>query len=79
MTVALADAKKTNNLQESKPYIVSPDMVYADDTMLLASDPEAVQRYLDSLAQVGQTYGLELNLEKDCSSTYSWDTGYLWR
>ena len=65
MTVALMDARRIAQLgTEDAPYIVSPDVVYADDTMLLSSSAANVQKYLDAVTAVGRTYGLELNLQK---------------
>jgi len=64
MTVALLDAKRIGQPQESCEFILTPEMVYADDTMLMGSSAESVQRHLDSVVQVGRMYGLELNLEK---------------
>ena len=43
---------------------MTPELVYADDTMLLASSAEAAQRHLACVEQVGKAYGLELNLAK---------------
>ena len=64
MSVALLDARRMSQLEETQDYIVTPDLVYADDTMLLGSSAESVQRYLNCVMAVGRTYGLELNLEK---------------
>jgi len=64
MTVAMADAKRLARVTEEKPYIVTPDLVYADDTMLLSSSAETAQRLLDQVIEIGKSYGLELNLGK---------------
>ena len=64
MTVAMMDARRMSQLEETQGHIVTPDLVYADDTMLLGSSAESVQRYLDHVVAVGRTYGLELNLQK---------------
>ena len=68
MTIVLLDASKLRGevggpLQE-KPYIATNELLYADDSMLIGSDASAVQAHLDSVTTVGQTYGLELNVEK---------------
>ena len=64
MTVVMVDAKALTNGVEPKPYIVSPDVVYADDTLLMSSSPVLVQKLLDNVALTGRSYGLELNLDK---------------
>ena len=64
MTVALQDARRMSQLEETQDLIVTPDLVYADDTMLLGSSAQTVQKYLDNVIAVGRTYGLELNLQK---------------
>ena len=64
MSVALVDARRISQLEEAKSFIVTPEVVYADDTMLLSSSAACAQRHLDSVAAVGRTYGLELNLQK---------------
>ena len=40
------------------------DVTYADDTLLVSSDPGLLQRYLCSLMEVASTYGLTPNLAK---------------
>ena len=64
MTIAMTDAKMWSHVVEQKPYIVSADLVYADDTMLLTSSPASAQALLNNVSAAGQQYGLELNLEK---------------
>ena len=64
MTVVMVHAKALTNGVEPKPYIVSPDVVYADDTLLMSSSPVLVQKLLDNVALTGRSYGLELNLDK---------------
>ena len=61
MTVALQDARRMSQLEETQELI---DLVYADDTMLLGSSAQTVQKYLENVIAVGRTYGLELNLQK---------------
>ena len=67
VTVVMVDAKALTNGVEAKPYIVSPDVVYADDTLLMSSSPVLVQKLLDNVALTGRSYGLELNLDKTVS------------
>ncbi len=49
---------------EEPPYVVCSDLLYADDTMLLGSNPVRLQCQLDSLVAEGKCYGLELNWTK---------------
>ena len=65
MTIVLRDARHgiTHNIDE-QPYVVTSDIVYADDTMLIASDPADVQCHLDRVVAAGAGYGLQLNLDK---------------
>ena len=58
---------------DEKTYVVTPELVYADDTMLLASSPETIQKHLNSIAAVGLTFGLEFNLEKTVQMTIRGD------
>ena len=64
MSIILQDAREIRGSIVEKPYIVSPDIVYADDTMLLGSSASDVQKHLDAVVSVGRSYGLELNLGK---------------
>ena len=45
-------------------YIVCPDVLYADDTVLLSSNPAKLQRTLDLVVDEGKRYGRELNWKK---------------
>ena len=49
---------------EEPAYIVCTDLLYADDTMLIGSDPRRLQLHLDLLIDEGRRYGLELNMSK---------------
>ena len=42
-------------------YLVTTDVLYADDTVLLSSCPVRLQLHLDLLVDEGRKYGLELN------------------
>ena len=64
MTVVLHDARKGRGSTTNAPYVITPDVAYADDTLVVGSSPKDVQTYLDCIARVGRQYGLELNLEK---------------
>ena len=63
-TVALINARNLFDADVTQQYLVAPDLVYADDTMLLSSSSAAAQAYLDAVTTVGRTYGLELNVDK---------------
>ena len=58
------DKKHAHNTWARKPYVVTEELLYADDTMLIASDPHELQLYFDLVAEEGRKYGLELNMEK---------------
>ena len=64
----MLDASKlrgeVGGLLQERPYIVTNELLYADESMLIGSDASADQAHLDSVTTVGQTYGLELNVEK---------------
>ena len=64
MTVALRDARRQCGMGGRRDFVVTPDLVYADDTVLLGSSAVEVQKYLDHITAVGRSYGLELNFLK---------------
>ena len=67
MSVLLADVAanlRSEKYTEKSPYIVTEDVLYADDTLLVATDVKKLQRHLDLIEQAGRSYGLELNLAK---------------
>jgi hypothetical protein len=64
MSIVLGDAKFKCRCAETKPYVVTSEVAYADDTTLLTSTATAAQEYFDSIVQTGLAYGLEVNLEK---------------
>ena len=61
MTIVLQDVMGRRGRVSEKGYIVSSDIVYADDTMIVGSSPSAVQAHLDPVIATGRSYGLELN------------------
>jgi len=66
MTVVLKDAR--DRLRD-KYGIDLPDhcvseLLYADDTLLMGSNPQTVQKQLETIVEVGREYGLEMNWEK---------------
>ena len=71
MTIIQHDNLQLRGPCGAQPYIVMFELVYADDTMLLASSGEGAQRHLACAEQVGKAYGLELNLDKTLFLTIS--------
>jgi len=49
---------------QDAPYIVTRDILYADDTLLVATHSHALQKHLDAVIQAGRGYGLEINFGK---------------
>ena len=45
-------------------FLVCPDILYADDTMLASSSAKKLQTLLDAVICEGKKYGLELNWAK---------------
>ena len=68
MSVLMADVdrKMYDALQvaPTQPFLVTRDILYADDTLLAATDPCTLQKHLDCIADVGRKYGLELHWGK---------------
>eukprot|EP00959_Pyramimonas_sp_CCMP1952_P313418 6560086-Pyramimonas_sp.AAC.1 len=56
------EAEKPN--RPTRPYLITADVLYADDTLLIAREPEVLQAHLDLVIDVGKNYGLELNAGK---------------
>ena len=51
-------------LVEEAEYVVTREVLYADDTLLLSSSPENLQALLGAVVEEGAKYGLELNWGK---------------
>ena len=47
-------------------YVVTRDLLYADDTLLAETDATVLQFHLDRMVQIGGQYGLELHWGKTC-------------
>ena len=66
MTVVLHDAKSL--LLSDYDIFLSDDqlheLVYAEDTLLLGSSTDNLQKHLQCIAHVGENYGLALNWKK---------------
>eukprot|EP00959_Pyramimonas_sp_CCMP1952_P457049 9474222-Pyramimonas_sp.AAC.1 len=48
----------------TRHYLITRDVLCADDTMLVAREPDELQAHLDAVVAVGAKYGLELNAGK---------------
>lgn len=57
---------------DDKLYFVTPELVYADDTMLIASSQEAAQRHFDCVAEAGQAHGLAKPGQNDLDVNTRW-------
>ena len=68
MTVMLEDVgdSMANTFQDAgcRDYIVSRDLLYADDTLLADTDSSVLQRLVETVAAFGSEYGLELHWGK---------------
>ena len=65
MTVLMNDAK--HKLDQDPRYTGScfeSELVYADDTLILAIDDEGAQAYMEKIAEAGNDYGLSFNWSK---------------
>lgn len=66
MTVLVHDAKR--ELAQKRPDHTSmwklDEILYADDTLLVGSDVETLQIYMDCICRRGHTYGLSFNASK---------------
>eukprot|EP00973_Karenia_brevis_P066232 9205418-Karenia_brevis.AAC.1 len=49
---------------ETPEYVVTRDILYADDTILLGSNTEQMQQYLNNVVSYGKMYGLQINWSK---------------
>jgi len=68
-TVLLSDvddilSSRNEQWPDEPPHVICSDILYADDTVLLSSNPNKLQMHLDILVEEGAKYGLELNWDK---------------
>ena len=63
-TVLLYDVFDQTDLREEPEFVVTRDVLYADDTLLASQHPENLQRLLNAIVEEGKKYGLELNWDK---------------
>ena len=67
MTILLEDAERkfVAEVGEERPsYILTRDLLYADDTLIVESDALRAQRFMHIITEVGAEYGLVLNWGK---------------
>ena len=63
-TVMLHDAIDSLHLEEEPGYVVTRDVLYADDTLLVSQHQSNLQNMLNAIIEEGRNYGLELNWGK---------------
>ena len=63
-TIMLHDSIDTLHLQQEPEYVVTRDVLYADDTLLVSRHQTNLQAMLNAIVEEGQRYGLELNWSK---------------
>ena len=66
MTVLLRDAidRLRESMAYTEPRTFVSELVYADDTLVMAVDEDSAHAYMTAIAVVGQTYGLSFNWSK---------------
>ena len=60
----LRDAFHNIDFEAEPAYVVTRDILYADDTLLASHSKNNVQSMLNAIVLEGQKYGLELNWDK---------------
>eukprot|EP00959_Pyramimonas_sp_CCMP1952_P116206 2429365-Pyramimonas_sp.AAC.1 len=60
----LHDALKDIQYDPDPEYVVAPDTLYADDTLLASRSSVNLQNMLNAIVTEGAKYGMELNWEK---------------
>ena len=60
----LHDAIDSLHQEEEPGYVVSRDVLYADDTLFVSQQQSNVQKMLNAIVEEGRKYGLELNWGK---------------
>jgi len=63
-SVMFHDIYKRVELVPEAEYVITNEVLYADDTLLLSSDAGNLQTLLDAVVEEGAKYGLELNWRK---------------
>ena len=61
----LKQAERQRHLNIEEPaFVIIPELLYADDTLLVSSSPRRLQMHMDFVIDEGQRYGLEINFKK---------------
>ena len=72
-TVLLHDVYGTLELLPEPDFVITRDILYADDTLLVSHHCSNLQRMLAAIVEEGRKYGLELNWEKTVQIQISTD------
>ena len=66
MTVLITDAKNKLESQGVRlsTNVLSNELLYADDTLIVDTDRDNVQQYMEAIADAGSNYGLSFNWGK---------------
>ena len=67
MTVLLYNAKDKMNIELGLPSsadCLASELVYADDTLLLDTDPDILYHFMTCIGEAGSQYGLSFNWSK---------------
>ena len=66
MTVLISDAKNKLETQGVRlsTNVLTNELLYADDTLIVDTDRDNVQRYMEAIADAGSNYGLSFNWGK---------------
>ena len=63
-TVMLHDVFKDAPLAAEPPNVITQDLLYADDTLLMSQHPGNLESLLARIVDAGRQYGMELNWDK---------------
>ena len=63
-TVLMHDVYANVILDDEPEYLVTKDILYADDTLLASSSSANMERLVNAIVQEGAAYGLEINWDK---------------
>ena len=63
-SVMFHDIQAKLELEAEPLFVVTRELLYADDTVLMSSSQRNLQQLIDAVAAEGATYGLEINWDK---------------
>ena len=63
-SVMFSDIYSKYEFDEEPAFVVTREVLYADDTLLVSTSSQNLQRLLDAVVREGARYGLELNWDK---------------